>query len=281
MIREVCLFDKFSFCRNGVKCLKVHLKEVCQNRECEYRKCNKRHPKPCRFFRENGFCKFGTSCRYSHRVSREIEENNKKIEALEKVTDKLSKQVADQEAEIKALKLELCEIANVELKSLRKQIDDLTKSNDEKERAIKKLEEDFVEFKNNCEFGEEDDSDDDEREDIELQEKTNLNKKEEIKHPFYVQEALKNTHNAYNDIEKLRKNSREVKAIVQELSKNLSDIAFELDCDMAFVFGQTQSVFQSAISKIKSLSKSTEVIDKDSCMLEIVRCEKQLKKITL
>ena len=64
-------------------------------------------------------------------------------------------------------------------------------------------------------------------------------------------------------------------------SKNLSDIAFELDCDMAFVFGQTQSVFQSAIAKIKSLSKSTEVIDKDSCMLEIVRCEKQLRKITL
>ena len=101
MIREVCLFDKFSFCKNGVKCSKVHLKEVCQNRECDYRKCNKRHPRPCRFFRENGFCKFGTSCRYSHRVSREIEENNEKIESLEKVTDRLSKQVAEQDAEIK------------------------------------------------------------------------------------------------------------------------------------------------------------------------------------
>ena len=118
MIREVCLFDKFSFCKNGVRCSRVHLKEVCLKRECDYRKCNKRHPRLCRFFRENGFCKFGTSCRYSHRVSREIEENNKKIESLEKVTDKLSKQVADQEVEIKALKLELCEIANVELKSL-------------------------------------------------------------------------------------------------------------------------------------------------------------------
>ena len=272
MIREVCLFDKFSFCKNGVKCLKVHLKEVCQNRECDYRKCNKRHPRPCRFFRENGSCKFGTSCRYSHRVSREIEENNKKIESLEKLTDKLSKQAADQEAEIKALKLELCEIANVELKSLRKQIDSLIKSNDEKERAIKKLEEDFVELENNFEF-EEDDGDDHDGEDVELQEKE-TNKKEEIKHPLYVQNALEYTHNAKNDIEKLRKNSREVKTIIQELSKKLTDTAF--------VFGQTHSeVFQSAFSKIKSLTKSTEVIDRDSCILEIVRCEIQLRTITL
>ena len=130
MIREVCLFDKFSFCKNGVKCSRVHLKEVCQNRECDYRKCNKRHPRPFRLFRLNGFCKFSTSCRYSHRVSKEVEESNKKIESIEKVTDKLSKQVNDQDAEIKALKLELYEIANVQVKSLRKEIDDLIKSND-------------------------------------------------------------------------------------------------------------------------------------------------------
>ncbi len=37
MIREVCLYDKFSFCKNGVKCMRVHLKEVCQIRACDYR----------------------------------------------------------------------------------------------------------------------------------------------------------------------------------------------------------------------------------------------------
>ena len=276
MIREVCLFDKFSFCKNGVKCSRVHLKEVCQNRECDYRKCNKRHPRPCRFFRLNGFCKFGTSCRYSHRVSKEVEESNKKIESLEKVTDKLSKQVADQDVEIKALRLELNKIANIELESLKKQVDDLIKSNDEKEKAIKKLEEDWIEFENKFEFEEEDDNDDDECEDVELQEKqTNLNEKEEVKHPLYVQNALEYTESAYKAIEKLRKNSREAKSIVQELSKNLSDVAF--------VFGQTHSeVFQSAVTRMKTFSKSTEAkIDKDSCMSEIVRCEKQLQTIIL
>ena len=169
MIREVCLFDKFAFCKNGVRCSRVHLKEVCLNRKCDYRKCNKRHPRPCRFFRDNGFCKFGPSCRYSHRVSSEIEESNKKIESLEKVTEKLSKQVADQDAVIKALKLELCEIANVELKGLRKQIGDLIESNDKKEKAIKKLEVDFEEFVNNCVIEEPEDHDDD-RDDVELEE---------------------------------------------------------------------------------------------------------------
>ena len=74
MSREVCLFDKFSFCKNGVNCARVHLKGVCQERKYDYRKCNKRHPRPCRSYRINSFCSFGTSCKYSHRQPKEIED---------------------------------------------------------------------------------------------------------------------------------------------------------------------------------------------------------------
>ena len=139
MIREVCLFDKFSFCKNGAKCMKIHLKEVCQNRECDYRKCSKRHPKPCRIFRSNGFCRFGTSCRYSHRLPKEVEEQNKKIESIEKANDLLSKQVKDQNDEIKEMKLRLIEIESRELKNLQKQIDELAKNNSKKETVINKI----------------------------------------------------------------------------------------------------------------------------------------------
>ena len=139
MIREVCLFDKFSFCKNGAKCMKIHLKEVCQNRECDYRKCSKRHPRPCRIFRTNGFCRFGTSCRYSHRLPKEVEEQNKKIESIEKVNVLLSKQVKDQNDEIKELKLRLIEIESRELKSLQKQINDLAKNNRPGETAINEI----------------------------------------------------------------------------------------------------------------------------------------------
>ena len=139
MIREVCLYDKFSFCKNGVKCMKVHLKEVCQNRECDYRMCNKRHPRPCRIFRMYGFCRFGTSCRYSHRLPKEVEEQNQKIESIEKINAKLSKQIDDQNEEIKKLKSKLLEIESRELKNLQIQINNLVKKNNEKEIAIRKI----------------------------------------------------------------------------------------------------------------------------------------------
>ena len=118
MIREVCLYDKFSFCKNGVRCLKIHLKETCQNRECDYKKCNKRHPRPCRIFRMNGFCRFGISCRYSHRLPKEVEDQNNKIESMEKVNAKLLKQVEDQNVEIKELKKKMLDIESKELKNL-------------------------------------------------------------------------------------------------------------------------------------------------------------------
>ena len=146
MIREVCLFDKFSFCKNGVNCARVHLKEVCQERECDYRKCNKRHPRPCRSYRINGFCRFGTSCKYSHRQSKEIEDQNREIdkqnqniESLRETTSQLSKQVADQNEEIKDLKRQLLEIETRDLLRLQKQVDGLVKTNSEKEKVIEKL----------------------------------------------------------------------------------------------------------------------------------------------
>ena len=87
----------------------------------------------------NGFCRFGTSCKYSHRLPKEVEEQNKKIETIEKVNAKLSKQVEDQNVEIKELKSRLIEIESRELKSLQKQINDLAKNNSEKETAIKNI----------------------------------------------------------------------------------------------------------------------------------------------
>ena len=126
--------------------MRVHLKEVCQNRACDYRKCNKRHPRPCRIFSINGFCRFGTSCRYSHRPSKEMEEQNKviekqnqNIESLRETTSKLSKQVADQNDELKDLKKRLLEIEKRDLKRLQEQVDDLLKTNIEKEMVIKVL----------------------------------------------------------------------------------------------------------------------------------------------
>ena len=128
----------------------IHLKEVCWKRECDYRKCNKRHPRLCKPFMEKGFCRFGKSCRYSHRPPKVIEEQNQKIESLENNTAKLLKQVADQDVMIKDLKKKLYEREFKEIRSLQGQIDDLVEKNMEKERAIKQLENVFNDMKVNC-----------------------------------------------------------------------------------------------------------------------------------
>ena len=61
-----------------------------------------------------GFCKFGTSCRYSHR-------QNDKIESIEKENAKLVKQVDDQISKIKELEGKILEIEdkkNSKIKSM-------------------------------------------------------------------------------------------------------------------------------------------------------------------
>ena len=147
MIREVCLYDKFSYCKNGVKCTRVHLKDVCQNRDCNYRKCDKRHPNPCKFFRMNGYCRFGTRCRYSHRLPKDIEEQNQRIESLEIKTAKLMEVVDAQEITIKELNKKLLKKESKELDELQKQVDCLRAENIDREKAIEKLERDFKDFK--------------------------------------------------------------------------------------------------------------------------------------
>ena len=276
MNREVCLFDKFSFCKNGVRCLKIHLKEVCQNRECDYKKCNKRHPRPCRFYRMNGFCKFGTSCRYSHRLPREVEEQNDKIESIEKENAELKKQVDDQNAKIKELEGKLLEIESRELKNLQNQVNDLVKNNNEKEKALKKLREEFEWFVDTCAVEEQDDDQDD----VELEEKETDLEKEAIKHPSYVGQALNFVDSAYRDVTKLRKNSRSAKNILQELSKTLSVVPSMFDQTPNYV--APSKVYQKEVSRLQSLSESTEAkLDKEACILEIMRCKKQLQTITL
>ena len=95
MTGEICLFYKYGFCKHGDKCNKSHLREVCPKRECDSRKCDKRHPRPCKLMMENGFCKFGTKCSYSHRLPKIIEDQNLKIEALERMIENQNETIND------------------------------------------------------------------------------------------------------------------------------------------------------------------------------------------
>ena len=225
MAKEVCLFDKFSYCKNGDKCLRIHLKEVCFIRECDHSRCDKRHPKPCKIFRIRGFCKFGTSCRYSHRLPKEVEEQNKRIDSLEEITVKLSKQVAVQNNEIKELKIKLIESESRTITRLQQQIDALVESNDKKEEAIKNLQlgvEESYEKESAQSIM-------DEQEQTYVTEETVVGddrcEAEEIKNYTinYAQKVLVHIEETEAEINKIRKNAKDFKTSVESKFKLLDD----------------------------------------------------------
>ena len=69
MEEEVCLYQKFGFCKYRDKCLKRHIKEECQNpSDCTTKKsCNKRLPKLCRQYVLDTSCVYGDKCDYLHK----------------------------------------------------------------------------------------------------------------------------------------------------------------------------------------------------------------------
>ena len=74
------------YCKYSDKCRKQHIKENCENQKCEVEKCQKRHPKTCRYYQEYERCKFGEYCFYKH-VQKES--NQEIVKELEKVKDQI------------------------------------------------------------------------------------------------------------------------------------------------------------------------------------------------
>ena len=103
----VCLFNKYGHCRFRETCRKLHYKELCENPVCETVKCEKRHPKSCKYFNIFNRCKFGSFCSFAHKASPRVC-NNEEIEAK---FFSIDKRVEKLENEIKQVNLELTNIS--------------------------------------------------------------------------------------------------------------------------------------------------------------------------
>ena len=81
--QNVCIFNKFGFCKFRINCRKQHILEICSNQNCESKRCSLRHPKLCRYFRDIGYCKFGEWCKFKHEngTSKEMEGKFKMLDA--------------------------------------------------------------------------------------------------------------------------------------------------------------------------------------------------------
>ena len=64
--QNVCRYFKFGFCKYLKKCRFPHVKEICENTECDARSCSLRHPRICSYYRDYRRCKFGEWCSFKH-----------------------------------------------------------------------------------------------------------------------------------------------------------------------------------------------------------------------
>ena len=77
---DICQHYKFGYCRYLENCFKKHITEVCEDKNCDVKNCNFRHPKTCTFFEQFTYCKFGDYCLYEHKNE---DKKNDKIAAFE------------------------------------------------------------------------------------------------------------------------------------------------------------------------------------------------------
>ena len=141
------MFDKFGFCKWEASCNKVHLKETCLLEECDSRKCQKRHPRPCKFFTERGNCKYGGGCRFDHRPPKHIRSLVSRLDALENENKTLLKVIENQNMKIDKI-TEKCNTSTSEdnvkgLDLIKKQIAQLILANKKKTKVMKQIHQDL------------------------------------------------------------------------------------------------------------------------------------------
>ena len=78
---QVCQHHKFGYCKFRQQCLQEHVKTEYEDiSACTgIKSCSKRHPKICRKYSLENFCRFGKDCSYVH-ISREHSEVCKDLE---------------------------------------------------------------------------------------------------------------------------------------------------------------------------------------------------------
>ena len=85
---EVCMFNKFGFCKFQSECKREHYSEVCDqlSRCSNIKRCNKRHPKNCKRYVSGNGCRFQEECAYYHHGEKqeELNELKRKVDILEK-----------------------------------------------------------------------------------------------------------------------------------------------------------------------------------------------------
>ena len=114
-VENVCRYNKFGFCKFKSNCKNKHIEELCEDKSCDKMNCDKRHPKPCKYFVNFGDCKLGSICAYAHNQSVHTAHNNMKIEIekLEQKVDRLTMIIKNKEDIINQLVKDVKVLRNI------------------------------------------------------------------------------------------------------------------------------------------------------------------------
>ena len=97
---STCRRNKYGYCKHGAKCNFRHEEEICNDNNCNIFKCDKRHPRNCKWYQDYGRCKFSSYCKFKHVKLDSIEDLVKKIKQNENKLDKSIKNIEKQVLEI-------------------------------------------------------------------------------------------------------------------------------------------------------------------------------------
>ena len=109
--KSVCQFFRVGYCKFKSMCKLKHVEEECKIENCSSESCEKRHRKPCFYWKKFGNCKIGNKCAYKHEKRADIVDLENKIEGLlgkisekDTIIGKLVEDVKNLTAEVKKLK---------------------------------------------------------------------------------------------------------------------------------------------------------------------------------
>ena len=117
---KICIFEKFSTCKNGDNCNFQHPTLVCDDQKnCNITLCNKRHPQVCLYDTIFKYCMNDGTCRYHHQNNDSDEFDDNKYRDLEEKYNSLLEDYHSMLRRIEALENEKKSSQNDEMQSSR------------------------------------------------------------------------------------------------------------------------------------------------------------------
>lgn len=113
----VCNYQKYGFCKFKTNCKNEHLEEECQDHSTcvSIKICKRRHPRMCKRYALEKFCRFGSDCAYYHQVQSTLvsKNDNSEIESkvieLKKIVKEMSEKILQLETKVQEIEEKECE----------------------------------------------------------------------------------------------------------------------------------------------------------------------------